>query len=188
MSRSIVIHIGSGKTGSTSIQKNLYHNKSNNDQKIFYPTLLEHKTNQIFRFAFCESNKTPSNIRKKYNKKPQEYKKFQCKIIADFLSKTKGYQHVVLSSEFLFLSTDDEIQVIKAFLEEAGFTKLYIVCYVRNPADYYLSVAQQAMKSKSKIPTPSNFGYEISKTLKRWASIDPTRLIVKEFDRKLLPG
>lgn len=184
--RKIILHIGSGKTGSTSIQRALYECKHKNEAIFSFPKLLEWNNNQVFRFAFCDSADTPSNIRSKYKDKPEEYKEFQSAIKEAFINETSGKKLVVVSSEFLFLSSKQEVMKINEFLLELGFEEIHVVMYLRDPAKYYLSVAQQALKNQHKLPTPDKFRYDLSDAIDNWSSLKPTSLTIKEFDIKQL--
>ena len=186
MNKTAVIHIGSGKTGSTTIQKTLFSNKKNNDNIIFYPTLLEHKTNQIFRFAFCNLEKTPSNIRIKYKDNNKGYLSYQNEILSDFRNKIKNRDNILISSEFLFLSDTEEVKRIHQELTNCGFNKIIIIAYLRDPADYYLSVSQQALKTRSAIPHPCEFSYDILTSINNWLSISPDDFILQKFSRNHL--
>ena len=186
--KKIFLHVGSGKTGSTSIQKSLYECKKANDSEIFYPTLLSHKSSQIFRFAFCNVNDTPSNIRAQYGgeARSKEYYIFQQQIKDSFKSQVEGHNNVVVSSEFLFLSTKEEVDQINIFLRDLGFDEIHVIMYLRDPAKYYLSVAQQSLKNQFTMPKPDGFRYNISEAIENWESITLSSLTVKEFDRSCL--
>ncbi|MBB1298293.1 hypothetical protein [Pseudoalteromonas sp. SR41-7] len=184
--KKIILHVGSGKTGSTSIQKALYECKKENDSKLFYPTILNHKGNQIFRFAFCEISDTPSNIKAKFKNDPQGYSDYQKAIKESFEENIKGHDDIIVSSEFLFLSNNDEVATIKAYLTNLGFTEIHVIMYLRDPAKYYLSVAQQALKNHYKLPSPSGFRYEMLEAINHWRSINVASFTLKEFDRACL--
>jgi hypothetical protein len=111
--RQIILHVGSGKTGSTSIQSSLFLNNKKNCVSLTFPSLLHYKNNQIFRFAFCELEKTPSDIRAKYLGDDKGYEKFQDDIKKSFELNIDGSNDVILSSEFLFLSSYEEVLNIK---------------------------------------------------------------------------
>jgi hypothetical protein len=184
--KSIILHVGSGKTGSTSIQRALYLGKKNNDVSIYYPLLLDAKHNQIFRFAFCDAENTPSNIKREFSGEKLKYQAYQNKIKKSFAEQVADKKDVVVSSEFLFLSSSEEVKEIKKYLTDLGFEKIHVVMYLRDPAKYYLSVAQQALKNQHVMPRPDNFRYDIEGAIDNWASIDPASLTVKEFDREKL--
>ncbi|MEI8622621.1 hypothetical protein P4S66_18280 [Pseudoalteromonas sp. B129b] len=184
--KKIILHVGSGKTGSTSIQKALYECKKENDSKLFYPTILNHKGNQIFRFAFCDISDTPSNIKAKFKNDPQGYTDYQKAIKESFEENIKGHDDIIVSSEFLFLSNNDEVATIKAYLTNLGFTEIHVIMYLRDPAKYYLSVAQQALKNHYKLPSPSGFRYEMLEAINNWRSINVASFTLREFDRSCL--
>ena len=186
--KKIILHIGSGKTGSTSIQRALFECKPHNEYCYTYPTLLKYKNSQVFRFAFCDSSKTTSDIRGKYYGKDAEYFKFQEAIKNSFIKQIEAHDTVIVSSEFLFSSSQKEVLKIKSFLDGLGFTEIHIVMYLRDPAKYYLSVAQQALKTQHKTPTPDNFQYDLIGAVDNWSAIEPTSITVKEFDRDMLIG
>jgi hypothetical protein len=187
--KKIILHIGSGKTGSTSIQRALYECRSLNDHVLKFPVLLNWKNNQVFRFAFCESHKATSNIRNKYVNKQDDYLDFQNAIKKNFTEQVSNHEVVMVSSEFLFMSSQEEALRIKDFLNELGFDEIHVVMYLRDPAKYYLSLAQQSLKSQHKLPSPDNFNYDLVGAINNWSSAQPASLTVKEFDKsKLVEG
>lgn len=189
MTKKAILHIGSGKTGSTTLQKVLYKNKATNDSQLYYPALLEHTNNQIFRFPFCDISDTPRNIFLKYDGNPESYESYQNSILKNFRDVCSEHESVLISSEFLFLSSKEEVARIKIFLNSLGFDEIHIILYIRNPADYYLSAAQQAIKNSHRIPSPSRFRYDILGAIESWKNIDAKSFNVREFERsKLIEG
>jgi hypothetical protein len=184
--KKIILHIGSGKTGSSSIQQALHECREQNKGIFKYPKLLNFNGNQIFRFAFCPSSGTPSNIRRKYANKKEAYLEYQESIKNSFISEVANENCVVVSSEFLFLSTEEEVRKIKEFFSSLGFDEIHVIMYLRDPAKYYLSAAQQSLKNQPNMPTPDNFRYELTTAIDNWSSIKPTSLTVKEFNRSTL--
>jgi hypothetical protein len=184
--KTIVLHVGSGKTGSTSIQKALFSGKENNDSCIYYPTLLDHKNNRIFRFAFCKMRYATSDVRREFSDQPKKYEEYQRNITQSFLEQCRERLDVVISSEFLFMASSEEVAVINQFLKEAGFDNIHVVMYVRNPAKYYLSAAQQSIKNQHIIPQPQDFNYHIERCIGNWSSIDAASITIREFDRDVL--
>jgi len=186
--KKVILHIGSGKTGSSSIQQALAECVNHNAPFFKSPKLLNFKGSQIFRFAFCPSADTPSNIKAKYKGQQDAYKAYQESIKSSFISEVENENTVIISSEFLFLSTKEEVLDIKKFLSELGFEEIHVIMYLRDPAKYYLSVAQQALKNQSKLPTPENFRYELISAISNWSAVDPVTMTVKEFERSKLKG
>jgi hypothetical protein len=58
--------------------------------------------------------------------------------------------------------------------------------YLRDLAKYYLSVAQQALKSHHVLPSPSPLRYEILESINNWRSINAANFTLREFDRACL--
>lgn len=186
MKKTAIIHIGSGKTGSTSIQNSLYKSKSENDGVVKYPLVLG-SNNQQFRFAFCKLANTPSNIRAQYHCDIQGFENFQNRIKKEFEAEIEGVDDVLISSEFLFLSNLKEIENIKIYLEGLGFNDFKVIVYIREPSSYYLSVAQQALKTQDKIPQPDEFFYAIKRQIENWEAVF-FGITVRCFSKDLLKG
>ncbi|WP_282167893.1 hypothetical protein [Shewanella japonica] len=187
--KKVIIHIGSGKTGSTAIQKSLYKSKKVNDNIISFPTILNQKSNQTFRFAFCGLENTTSNVKLEYLDNSEGFKKYQQEIKNSLIKSIGDSQNIIISSEFLFLCRKSEVENIKLFFKSIGFEEVHVVVYLRDPVKYYLSVSQQSLKSQCVIPSPDRFNYDVLKAIEAWSSIEPTSFTVREFDRsKLFEG
>jgi hypothetical protein len=186
--KKIIIHIGSGKTGSSSIQAALRKYKDKNEISFEYPVIAKSPGNQVLRFAFCDVTQTVSNVRNKYsgvNQKPA-FKEYQEDIKNQFTSQCAKNNTVVISSEFWFLSSNEEVLSFRDFLAKLGFDEIHVVVYLRDPSKYYISVAQQALKNQHKMPKPNNFRYQMLEAIETWSSIEPKTLTVREFDRNQL--
>lgn len=180
--KEVVIHIGSGKTGSTSIQRALYESIDTNKTIINYPIIGNNKNNQIIRFAFCKLNQAPSNIVSDFkDKDPSVFKEYQETIKRQFEEQCQNNSPIVVSSEFLFLAQLDEINHFKSYLMGLGFSSFKIIAYVRDPSKYYLSLAQQALKNSAKIPQPDTFQYGFVNAVKLWSLTFKTDVILREF-------
>ena len=184
--RRAFLHIGAGKAGSTSLQRSFFLSKAQNDKKLFFPTLLNYKNNQIFRFAFCDARDTPSDIKGKYANNKSAYAQFQQEIKDDLQKQCVNKQNIFISSEFLFLANRDEVLNIKQYLNGIGINEIHVLVFLRSPEKYYLSVAQQALKNGPNIPHPDRFRYDISGAIESWSAINPASLTLREFDRGLL--
>jgi len=67
-----------------------------------------------------------------------------------------------------------------------GFDEFHIIAYVRSPASYCLSVAQQALKTGPKLPQPSSFEYSIRNAIENWQNLAAKSFILREFSREKL--
>jgi hypothetical protein len=188
--KKLILHVGSGKAGSTSIQRALIESQEVNKDLFTYPVISDSPGNQILRFAFCDVLDTPINVRSKYLKLgPEAYKNYQENIKNEIAIQVANSSAVVLSSEFWFISSEEEIFAFKQFIEKLGFSEVHVIMYLRDPAKYYLSVAQQSLKNQPKMPKPDNFRYKMLEAVKNWMLLNPTSMTIREFDRsKLLDG
>lgn len=184
----IFVHIGTGKTGSTTLQKSLFRNKMHNDHEVFCPRILDSKGSQLFKSAFSDLNSCPNMLRMKYKNDPIGYSTFQQSIKEDFKNQVSQHESVVISSEFLWKCDEASVREIYKFLRECLFDEIYVILYVRDPADYYLSLCQQKLKNQAKIPHPTEFEYDFHRAIDLWASFQPKDIVVREFNRKSLVG
>jgi hypothetical protein len=186
MPRRCILHIGSGKTGSSSIQEALSLALTNQSNQSFcYPEVGALHNNQLFRLAFCKLEQSPINIRERYNCNEVDFHVWQQSIRDEFYCKTRGQHDVIISSEFLFHSDAEEALKICSFLEECGFSRIQVIGYVRKPSDYFLSVAQQALKSRQNLPDINRRVYNVSKALNTWSNLAITAEF-REFSRTRL--
>lgn len=182
--RKLILHVGCGKAGSTSIQRALLACSSDNKDFFAYPVIPNSHGNQMLRFAFCDVADTPLDVRQKYSGKDKNsaYMAYQQEIKDAFVRECGNASTVVLSSEFWFIASESEVLDFKNFVSVLGFSEIHVVMYLRDPAKYYLSYAQQALKNRSKIPNPASFRYKMLEAIANWKLIEPDSFTVREFE------
>jgi len=145
----LILHIGSPKTGSTSLQKSLYANHDLLLEKgFFYPFFNDEFNHNLLSLLVRNSPPTRQFIQG--NIKPPAYYEesgFEAlnKIIKqiDFLKPNT----VILSSEYFFYDLNNEqMEILKQNLFDK-FDDVKIVLYIKNPVDYYSSMALQTFKA-----------------------------------------
>jgi len=180
--KKIILHVGSGKAGSTSIQQALLHSRKNKINFI-YPVMPDSSGNQVIRYAFSNSNALPKKIRDKCRDKDgTNILKYQESIKSALAYQCEYSDTVIISSEFLFSASKEEVIDVGIFLRDLGFSHIHIIMYLRDPSKYYMSSAQQTLKKHFRIPVPSRFKYPILEAVDQWLSIMPTTMTVREFD------
>lgn len=185
--RKIVLHIGSGKTGTTSIQQALLKDKTNSNINYNYPDLGNNIGNQIIKFAFVPRHLVPEKMASNYsNNKTSNTIFFQEDIRYLFRKQCENFQNIVVSSEFLFSLSEYEIIDFASYLRHIGFDEIHVIMYLRDPADYYLSLTQQAIKSRATIAGPQKFKFNAMNAINNWSHINPDSLTIKEFNIKYL--
>jgi hypothetical protein len=187
--KKIILHIGSGKAGSTSIQKSLIDGRSTNDENFIYPILRDNIGNQIIKYAFCKLEAVPKKITAEFHTKykidPANIQEYIKSTLAEQCKKVKT---VVISSEFLFGSNKDEASKLVDYIKGIGFDEIHIIMYLRDPSQYYLSRAQQATKNRFNIPLPHNFNYKMKSAINTWSNVNATSLTVREFNTDIFPN
>jgi hypothetical protein len=169
----IVIHIGMPKTGSTAIQRSLASNRDLLQKNgILYPINPKPFSNQakhlILLPMLCRGNtdqwkNLPGGDKKIREMYGEEFDFFDF-WISDLKSQISSAQPhtLVLSEEGLFAALGKRKSNIHKNLEDFclelanNITEVKIIGYLRNPADYYLSMCQEKIKRYSNI---KGFGF-----------------------------
>lgn len=181
MKRRCFLHIGSGKTGSSSLQRALsLYFSSVNDSRYVFPHIGSLPNNQIFRLAFCTLDQAPFNLKENFEGNELKFTAWQAQIKDEFYANTLCRSDIIISSEFLFHSRDQEITSMISFLSDCGVTDLSIYCYLREPSSYFLSAAQQCIKNRHIIPRLNSRIYDISGAVNAWSRFSQN-LTVRHF-------
>lgn len=185
--KKIILHIGSGKTGTTSIQQALLKDKKNDNINYKFPDLGNNIGNQIIKFAFIPSHSiTAKQVNNYSNKISSNINFFQEDIRYLFRKQCEDFQNIVISSEFLFSLSEHDCINFASYLRHIGFDAIHVIMYLRDPADYYLSLSQQNVKSRAIFAAPQKFKFNAMNAIKNWSRINPDTLTVKEFNVKYL--
>ncbi|MCV3538171.1 hypothetical protein L8Y19_03550 [Campylobacter lari] len=131
------VHIGTPKTGTTTIQNFLFENRSKLKQnKFLYPLSIE-KDKQHWKLVTlsCEFQKKADSYNNVFFDKLKNE-------IDDKIS-------TIFSSEGFVWSIGDKKNILglKNLLILLGFTKIFIILYIRNPADLMISFSSQDIKN-----------------------------------------
>jgi len=198
----LVLHIGTEKTGTTSIQEFL---KSNIDQLkkngAYVPRVtMVGRGNQRWIPLFANNDKYSDDFiisqqfkNEEDRKEKISYKKKQ--FIDECQGAANACNTLILSSEHFQsrLRTLEEIQRLRNLVEEVG-DKILIVIYIRDPLKTAISLLSTSIKSgntPNTLPSPNNRYVENicnhGQTIKRWKECFPgAKIVVKRFDRKFL--
>jgi hypothetical protein len=94
--------------------------------------------------------------------------------------------NIILSTEYLNVFSRQEVVRFRADLEQYALGDVAVVIYVRKPADFYLSLVNQAIRRSSTIHDPRTYRYEFRRAISIWSEIFDGKIIVRPFDRALL--
>ncbi|ABM19701.1 MULTISPECIES: hypothetical protein [Marinobacter] len=180
--KTVYLHIGANKTGSTSIQRFMNNNKKwLADHDVFYPNLgvydnAHYEVSEFFGFG------------PKLSGAPLFFEKKLSKCIAG-----SEQNKVVLSSEYLML--DGSIDRVKSFLSDY---RVKVILYIRRHDLWFESLYNQAVKTAQNPPwekgASSYLDYQMNRgrqrfdyleVIERWASaFGKDAMIVRPFERQ----
>lgn len=175
-----LIHIGSGKTGTSSIQSALAKISSSNEISFSYP-LIHGNGHQSIEVLFKDYKRISRGLKTKFERSGgyEEFKDSFDRCLGGYAKKSD----LLLSSEFMFNFKLEEIVRLKSYLEDKGFDTFKILVYLRSPSSYYMSYVQQKIKAAYNIPSPFVFKLGYSKAIGNWHKVFGENVCVKEFDR-----
>jgi len=180
----LIIHIGTGKTGTTSIQSALSSNiKLLEGENISYP-FTESGEHNIIEAALLPFEKLHRVFRSRYNDNPQLPKDLALKLIHNLNKQTS--EHIIISGEFFFSLEVEPINQLLNLLNISA-NDVTVICYVRNPSSFWLSGIQQFLKGSSNIEGLIEGKYRFRKGLENWSKVvGDQNMIIRPFDKKQL--
>lgn len=201
MKRKLILHIGTEKTGTSSIQEVLFHNRNLlNDRGFHFLQSAGTKNNRALTACCLDEDHYDDFFEQNNIRSLEEKIRFKKNTIKNFkneISRLNGNTHtVIISSEHFHSRTirPDEINRVKS-LFDPFFNDITIVCYLREQVQTCLSLYSTAVKvgnictldSMIRNCNPSNVYYNYYVLLNNWKSIFiDAKFDVRRFDRKFL--
>ena len=194
--KKLYIHIGTEKTGTTTIQETLFKNRGLiKKQGVLYPESLNHSNHVSFCLAFMDFNER-SELYSVMGCEPniaaaERFSKETLRNLEEEILRS-GCDAVVISNEHLHsrITSREEISRIKDWAQKI-FDDVEIVCYLRNQADLAISYYSTLIKSGN---APENIFpefqsiphyYDYKNLLDSWCSVFGG-ISVRVFSRELL--
>ncbi|MGI7423545.1 coiled-coil domain-containing protein [Campylobacter coli] len=143
------VHIGTEKTGTTSIQEFLYINKSIiQKQNYFFAQSIGIKNHWDLAFLGYSLNKKDSYILNNSLWNFQAIKQHKKNIFSKIKDEVKFNHKIIFSSELLQsrLTRKREIVKLYTFLKKIGFTNIKVICYIRDANEMLRSLLSEAIK------------------------------------------
>ena len=153
MKKKVLLHIGHGKTATTSIQSTLKHNLSILlDNGFFYPLPVSTSNhNRPFIAAFKDGLESSEYLAFMHHielDSIDDLRQYYRKWLGNELKKSEA-STIVISGEFLPNFTEEELGSIKKFfLDHIGDVDFEILMFSRNPVSYASSAFQQRSRRK----------------------------------------
>ena len=187
---SLIIHIGTGKTGTTSIQASLELNRKKLiSSGMNYPEFKKGEHN-ILEGAVLPFEKLHRVFRSEYSDDKKKVAVEGNELCKDIKKSIKKYPYTIISGEY-FLTLDTK--AINELIGKFGLKnddKITVICYVRQPSSYWLSAIQQGLKGSTKVENVIERKYPFRAGLQNWIDVfGIENIIVRPFDRnQLLDG
>lgn len=150
------VHIGTPKTGTTSIQDFLYLNREKLEiQNTIYANSIESHTRHNALVNFCFEFRNYSNWEKisferilKYRSRLKLFYALKEEVVQakrDFIFSTEGITWHFYDVKY--------IKILKKFFKELGFNRIILILYLRSTSDLLISLSTQLIKTNySSIP------------------------------------
>ena len=193
----LTLHIGTEKTGSTSIQRYLAKNRVRlREEGILFP-LAPGLDNQRALTAIAEENSEDSALQEIFDiRNPGDLQRFRKELRGKLKEELNaaGCSHVVMSNEHCSSRLRDHSQVeyLRAFLGEF-FDRIRILVYIRRQDDFLVSTYSTMVKTgrTNPIHVPTMKGqlrrYDHWDLLSRWAEVfGRENMICRKYDRSEL--
>lgn len=181
LDRRVLIHIGTEKTGSTSIQEALRRAEIDGSLRpVRYPIIDGSRNHLQLANLYLARERMTRDSRISY---PTEatLATFRRRYRRKLFNQLRTMRSAVLSSEILARLSVLEAGLLRRDLLAAGFREFRVVLYLRDPADYYLSFTQEVLKSSAAVPDPLRFRYPLRSIAQTWEQIFPGQLRVRGF-------
>jgi len=177
-----VLHIGTEKTGSTSIQKFLYNNFSEFDKNKIYisRSLLQTPNNRRIVLAFQSrlDDWTRRNNIHSLEEKNEFFSDFPENFSLEIQNIRKNYDYYLISSEHFHsrLTKQKDINKLASFLK-TQFDTITVIGYFREQTELVTSLYSTALKidssvsleSFAKLASPENYYYNYLNIADQWS-------------------
>ncbi|MBZ8008455.1 hypothetical protein AVBRAN9334_09845 [Campylobacter sp. RM9334] len=141
------LHIGTEKTGSTTIQDFINNNHKILQEQVYIPHSLGYNHWPLAVLAYddnkIDSFKITNNLLDK-----EEFNKYKTTLFNNLKLELKGKTNILFTSELIHsrLNTKEEIQKLKKILIQLGINKFKIIVYLREQGDLINSLFSEAIK------------------------------------------
>jgi hypothetical protein len=184
----IVLHIGSGRTGTQSLQQFLKGNLAElNRRGVYYPILNGKNHHNPLALPLSRKH-TARYFVNMYGSDYDENLEYYAKYMTELkrMIEVRNPETVILSSEFLARDFEYE-DGCRLFEDLQSISNdIDIVLYLRNPADYYLSAAMQTLKASKSLKKPSHLATK--SIVSNYKKLQHSNFFIREYKRDLLVG
>lgn len=183
----LIIHAGTAKTGTTSLQDNLArHSGLLQEHGILYPVVAGGRKDHNLLTTMLVPR---SNWVRGFRAEPDSISNAALDLWQYIVSMAKRWRPTVtiLSGEFFFAMPPSGWHRLRELADQT-FATTEVVVYVREPAGYYLSRMQQTVKGSGTIAPPCKDRFDVRSGIEAIAGAYGRNVEVRAFDTSLLTG
>lgn len=186
MTRRMILHVGHGKTGTSTIQSTMFVNGDLLRERcsVNYPGFAAN--HWLFAAAFLSPGEYPAidQLLENDPRPPEERRHAAANVIDRLRSDAGRYQTHVLSSELFFHLGSEPLRRFKALFDELGFDTTVLI-YVRNPTELVSSIMNQRVKAgRETLTSIDHIDLFVEDRVRRYISVfGRERLRVRVFGR-----
>ena len=200
MARELVVHIGTGKTGTTSIQNVLARRRGPlSEAGILYPKCLGPTNHEAAAVAVADFHPGFSTAKAPAVKSANDLPAFRAALRAQLEEEhaERDYQKIIVSNEHLYekvRATRHALLFKELF--EGLYSRITIVVYLREQTDFASAIYAELVRMGS-VPNPDSFLQQkrtadlldFAGGIQSWASVfGRENVIPRVFDRSMLIG
>lgn len=181
MTKTALLHIGTPKTGTSSIQDCLARARVDGSLgRICYPLWADDLYQLRLAALYVPEETWTRRFYPMRRREIERYRRF-------LFGKLRASNSAILSAEVMsWFFPPPAVARLRADLESVGFRNFHVVLYIRDPADFYLSVTQQHLREPVHsaapfVEDPATFAYGFRRIAETWEQVFPGRLIVRRF-------
>lgn len=172
--KTLYLHIGSPKTGTTSLQMRLFHNQNALAKHNFCYPGKEFSHQKIFFKTNCAPDDWARQFRGQNHAAVKQIVNNYIFGLEKDLRKDFGYY--LMSAEDLFIWNRYYVENILEYFSQF-FDEIKVISVVRDPVDYYRSYQQELIKARSYIESPSHFKYDFKKVIETWSEFVEVKVL-----------
>lgn len=183
----VVLHIGSNKTGTTSLQRALHAGRDLLAREgILYPRSPDGSSTHALLLAGMYHPDHVPRLERQFPKSAAARAELVSRIREEVRSGRPGT--LVLSSEGFFRPlAPGALERLEGELRGLGAASVEVAVYLRRPSEKYLSSLQQSIKASSRFPLPASSAYR--EVLEPYVAVFGAGSVkARRFDRATLAG
>jgi hypothetical protein len=161
------LHIGSYKTGTTSIQNTLHVNRAGLYKQGYHYPGSQSNHHLSFLATGAEKEDWPRQFTSiERNNLQQNVQAYFQELTRDFKNEDKQQ---IVSTEYLYIENEAYIESYMAFLKEF-FDEIKVYVFLRDPVYFFRSAQQQMIKARSFVANPADWELTFREVIEAWSS------------------